>query len=429
MRFSRVDTARSFRTVSLVVLVVTGLGDTPGHAFSRGRHEDAAVVARSELIVVARMEAGSIRMERHRDELSGASAYVHHATLIVEEVLKGSLDEKRISIIIHYGLFPIVGGDARPAGTMRNIHDRPEEYPKDNIEIGDMSSHSFVPLPVKDARANNLWFLRKRSGYFGREPGNGDYGIVDPEDLQPIALEDYFLAYLSADPEAAVRRAMEANPAVVTRGQRFLDRQEVHRIFKRDDPRERVERLLPYFLKGLGSGYYFEVRTEIVGCGRIAGPALWPIYREPGTSFLRQDVITMWGEIGYRDCVLELIALLKEHDRFWSAQSLDSDWWNRDVDGTRTGRRRDVWCEDLNAVRALGRIGDPRARSAVEATLRRWGPTAFPPRDIAEACEQALKSLEMPREDRHSNLLRSVLILVDAIRFARSAHPCAEGHG
>ena len=251
-----------------------------------------------------------------------------------------------------------------------------------------------MPLPVKDARADNLWFLRRRSGYSGREPGNGDYGIVDPEDLQPIALKNYFLAYLAADTEAAVRRAMERDPAVVKRGQRFLDRQEIHRILKLDDPRGRVERLLPYLLKGLGSGYYFEARQGIVGCGPVAGPALWPVYREPRTSFLREDVITMWGELGYRDCVPELIALLKEHDRFWTAQNLEADWWNRDVAGTNTGRRRDVWSEDLNTVRALGRIGDPRARPAIEAALHRWRPLPFPPNDIVKACEQALKSLE-----------------------------------
>jgi hypothetical protein len=108
---------------------------------------------------------------------------------------------------------------------------------------------------------------------------------------------------------------------------------------------------------------------------------------------LKQDVITMWGEIGYRDCVPELVVLLKEHDRVWAAQDLEADWWNQDVYGTNTGRRRDLWCEDLSAVRALGRIGDPRARPAVEAVLRRWGPILFLPRDLAETCVQALKSL------------------------------------
>lgn len=234
MRSPNVNTSKSLHLAGLASLVVLGLTDTPAHAFARSRHEDAEVVARSELIVVARMEEGSIRMERFRDELSGASAHVHHATLIVTEVLKGRLTRKKIPVIIHYGLFPIVGGDARPSGSMRNIHDNPGDYPKNNIEIGDMSMHSFVPLPVKDARTDNVWLLRKRSGAYGQKPSDGDYGIVDPEDFQPIALKPYLLAYLSDDPEKAVRRAMNANPEVVERGQRFLDRREIGRILKLD---------------------------------------------------------------------------------------------------------------------------------------------------------------------------------------------------
>ena len=177
---------------------------------------------------------------------------MHHATLIVTKVLKGGLTEKKIPVVIHFGLFPIVGGDARPTGTTRNIHEHPEDYPKDNIEIGDMAIGSFVPLPVKDAREDNLWFLRRRSGLFGDKPGHGDYGIVDPADFQSIAFKEYFLAYLSDDPEAAVRRVMAKDPEVVERGWRFLDRQEVRRILKIDDPRTRADRLMPYFMQGLG---------------------------------------------------------------------------------------------------------------------------------------------------------------------------------
>jgi hypothetical protein len=361
------------RLAGLVFLAVLGLAGTPASAWSRGRREDAEVVARSELIVVARMEKGSIRMEPVRDELSGASAYFHHAALIVTEVLKGRLDERRIPIIIYYGLLPKVDGDA--------------------IRIGDMAMHMFLPLPVNDARLDNIWLLRKRSGYSGREPGNGDYGIVDPEDLQPIALKSYLVAYLSADPEKAVRGEMEANPEVVERGQRFLDRREIERILKLDDARTRVEKLLPYFAKGLGGRNYFLARNGIVACGAVAGPYLLPVYREPGTPFVKRDVIAMWGEIKYRDCVPELIALLKTHDRFWASQDLEADWWNRDVQDARTGRRRDVFCEDVNAVRALRQIGDTRARLAIAATLRRWRPIAFEPNDLVKACYEALLAL------------------------------------
>jgi hypothetical protein len=384
---------KSNRREALFLLVVLALAGSRAAAFSRSRHEDADVVARSEQIVVARVQEGSIRREPLRDGLTGAAAYIHHAMLSVTEVIKGDLKETQIPIIIHYGLLPVVRGKTRPAGAPRDIRGRRGDEAEGSIRIGDMATHSFAPLAVEDARTDNLWFLRRRSGYFGREPGQGDYGIVDPEDLQPLALKGYFLAYLSAEPEAAVHRAIARDPAVAGRGQRFLDRQEVHRLLAIDDPRRRVERLLPHFLKGLGSGEYFEARSGIVGCGQVAGSALWSVYRDPRSSFLREDVIRMWGEIGYRGCVPELIILLKEHDRFWAAQDLEADWWNRDVYGTRTGKRRDVWCEDLSAVRALGRIGDPAARPVVEAVRRRWDAFAFEPRGIVEACDEALRSL------------------------------------
>ena len=41
---------------------------------------------------------------------------------------------------------------------------------------------------VRNAGEDNLWFLRKRSGVYGWEPGTGAFGIVDPEDLQPLEL-------------------------------------------------------------------------------------------------------------------------------------------------------------------------------------------------------------------------------------------------
>ena len=60
-------------------------------------------------------------------------------------------------------------------------------------------------------RMDNLWFLRRRSGTYGEEPSNGNFGIVDPGDLKPLALKSYILAYLSADPEQAVGHTMANN--------------------------------------------------------------------------------------------------------------------------------------------------------------------------------------------------------------------------
>src|SRR4051812_40082511 len=96
---------------------------------------------------------------------------------------------------------------------------------------------------VKDAREDHLWFLRKLSGPFGREPGGDLYGIVDLEDVQPLSLKTYFLAYLADDPERAVGRQMLLTPEVKRRAQRYLDHLEIRRILALDDPRRRAEKL------------------------------------------------------------------------------------------------------------------------------------------------------------------------------------------
>src|SRR3954452_24886128 len=90
MRVTGVTVSRSIWRAGLSLLILLGLTGTKAEAFPRTHHEDADVVARSELIVVARMEGGSIRREDFRTEPSGGVAYRHHATVIITEVLKGS---------------------------------------------------------------------------------------------------------------------------------------------------------------------------------------------------------------------------------------------------------------------------------------------------------------------------------------------------
>ena len=71
MRVTKFETGKPLRRIGLYFLVALSLTGTRAGAFPRGSHEDADVVARSELIVVARMEAGSIRREDVRAEPGG----------------------------------------------------------------------------------------------------------------------------------------------------------------------------------------------------------------------------------------------------------------------------------------------------------------------------------------------------------------------
>ncbi len=195
------------RTITPVLcLLMVALLANPALAWLRPHYEDAVVVERSELIVVARLKPGTIQYVPHKKTPGSGASWEHHAVLVITEVLKGKCREKEIPIIIHYGLTPVVDGKVNRANFTIDIRRNRGDELKGLIEILDTGgSASFMNPFVKDAGKNNLWFLRKRSGTYGRKPGKGKYGIVDPEDLQPLELKDYFLAYLADNPENAVR--------------------------------------------------------------------------------------------------------------------------------------------------------------------------------------------------------------------------------
>src|SRR4051812_30271718 len=173
------------RASVLSALLLLALCPGAARAWLRSTHEDATVVERSELIVVAHLKPGSIQKVDHDKQPGEGRSWEHHATLVITTVLKGTCDKKEIPVILHYGLTPVErAGD------------------QGVVEIFDTgSSAAGGGSLVKDAGRDNLWFLRKRGGTFGREPGTSDFGVVDPEDVQPLNLKPYVLCYLGRDPE------------------------------------------------------------------------------------------------------------------------------------------------------------------------------------------------------------------------------------
>ena len=382
----------AYRTLGLSLAIVL-LSSDLANAWHRPRYEDATVVERSELIVVGHLEADSIKYVPHKRKAGEGRSWEHHATIVISDVLKGSSDSRSIPIILHYGLSPRVGGTSVAHGFDPDHGLLPKDDPKAAIYIVDTGGSSWTGSAlVSDAGKDNLWLLRKRSGFFGRKPGTGKYGIVDPEDLQPLQLKDYFLAYLSEDPESAVKRHMVNNPAVVQRAQRYLDHLEIQRILKIKDPSHRLEKLLPFYVKRTTWGVTREARQGIISCGKVAGKSLLTVFQDSKHKDLRDDIILIWRDIGYKEAVPLLINLLKQHDKFWENQDLKKGWWNRDVGSELTRNRREVYGEIYYAVCALRSFADPRAREAIEITRRRWKSIKFENPQIVEECETALKA-------------------------------------
>ncbi|MHC4199337.1 MAG: hypothetical protein ACYSU0_05050 [Planctomycetota bacterium] len=312
------------RRLAAAGLLLVWLVSIPARAKLRAHYEDEVIVERSEVIVVGRLKRDSIRYVPFGPKRHGACE--HHAVLMVTDVLKGELDGEEVPII----------------------------YPKDAIVILDSAQRSGVAL--NDAQKDNLWFLRRGSGSSGTKPRTGKFGIVDPEDVQPLALRDYFLTYLSKDPEKAVRVYVAKHPELAKRTRTYFDHLEIDRILKIADQRTRVEKLLPYCAKW----HWWNMRPEAM------------------------DALVASGQVDI------LIELLKKHDGFWAAQDLEAGRWDSPENSELTRGRREVRAEVYCAVHALRRIGEARAREAVELTKRRWEAIDFPDPQIVVACRHAL---------------------------------------
>jgi hypothetical protein len=368
------------RTMSLPIsLLMFVLCTSIADAWLRPTYEDATVVARSELIVIAHLKVGSTQHVPHKRPSGEGASWEYHAVLVIGKVLKGKCDKAEIPLILHYGLSP----DVRK-GNVIEIHDT------GNSALGSDSL-------VKDAEKENLWFLRKRSGYFGREPGTGNYGIVDPEDVQPLQWQSYFLSYLAEDPATAVREYVRKFPVEGQRGKNYLDHLEVQRILKMKDPSRRYDSLLPFFLKRTTWNMKEEAREGMVACGKPAGARLNELFADPKHKKLRYEIIQMWREMGYRENTVLLIDLLKQHDRFWAEQRLQKGWWNDYTNPDQpTDLRRDIYGEVYGAVCALRSFRDPRAKEALEMTRKRWVAINFDNTQIVEECGAALRELVLP---------------------------------
>ncbi len=385
------------RSSTSLVLCVTCLLVAVAHSaygWLRPRYEDATVVERSELIVVGRLDQGSIRYVPHDRGPNEGRSWEHHASLLVSEVLKGVSDTVSIPIVIHYGLHPVVGGRVERDGFFMDLRQGNENYPTERIAVMDTGSSAVSSTPlVADASEDNIWFLRRRSGVYGRQPGTGNLGIVDPEDLQPLQLKDYFLLYLEPESETLVKKHAASHPNVAQRAQRYLDHIQVQRIKEIQDVRERFEQILPYYLKRVSWDSKWVAKDGIMSCGDIAGAYFLSNFDDPTLQSFRREIILMWRDLGYSKAAPKLIELLKQHDQFWAEQELENGWWNKNVSSTEAQTRRNIYGEVYYAVAALKSFGDPTARDAIMLTKQRWEQIDFDNRQIVEECEAALKRL------------------------------------
>ena len=388
-----------FLIVVCVCLLVAVLSQ-PAAAWLRPLYEDAIVVDRSELIVIGHLKEGSIEYVPHNKKPNEGASWEHHARLVITDVLKGSTNETEIPIIIHYGLTPVVGGYVKRDNFMLNHRGSSSDYPTNIVEVFDTGNSCVGGPPlVPDARDDNIWFLRKRSGIYGREEGTGDFGIVDPEDLRPVELKEYFMAYLSATPEPAIRRYQWVMADTQRLAQRYFDHLAVQRVLEITNTTKRLESIKHFYLKRQSWNMKQEAREAIIACGDVAAPLLMKMFDDPLLSEHRGDVILLLREINCRDAAPRLVELLELHNKFWRSVPLIDGRWNHGETPEDQKTRSRIYTEVYYGAYALGKLGDARATPVIRATKRQWLKKGFESDQIVEECDRFLRKLDEKKEN------------------------------
>jgi hypothetical protein len=360
-----------------VLILVTVFGATPARAAKAPGHEDVQVVEKAEIIVVGRLARDSIAIDR-TDPTAGKRHDRYMGTLVIAEVLKGNLEEKKVPLVLEYGLMLGVDGqelrDAKPAATAV-------------IDVLAMEEDIGRAVVVKNVCENNLWMLRKDEGVIPAKGGADIYALSWVEGLQPLALKSYFAAYLDKDPEAAVRREKDRNPAVADRAQRYLDHMEVGRILKNPDAEARAKALLPFFQKQFHWGD--EVREGLIACGDPAGQLLVQLFKDPRNNPLFFDIFYVWEKMKYAGCGPALTDLLRE----------DIDYWvRRQKADPQLAKEKNTpqYYQASYAIRVLGVVRYADAQAAIERLKALWqdlDKTRGKPGSIVDACDKALEAL------------------------------------
>jgi hypothetical protein len=360
-------------------------------AWIRRSVSDDELVERSELIVIAHLSYSGIEYVDHPDPQRGHS-WEHHALLTISSVMKGTCQQKEIPVIFRYGLSPMIGGKIEHA----NLIVKPPmgEFfdPRDAVKLLDTAEHH-GPEPIDDLRQNSLWFLRKRTGVYGEEPGGVVFGIADPEEVQAVKWTDYFHAYLEDDAETALRKYIFDHPDAVQRSLVFFGRQDLKRILKLNDPQQRFDRMMPMYFDRALSRMQQELESAILACGDIAGYGLLKIVDDSDHQRNRKEILRLWYKMAFKPAAPTLIALLQKHDAFWATQKLGKNWWSDSKNPELYNLRREVYGETYNAVCALHAMQVESARPILQQTMNRWKAFGFENQQIVEECELALEDL------------------------------------
>jgi hypothetical protein len=354
----------SLRYYAFVILAVFCFSQS-AKAWMRVYRDDGQVVEEAEIIVMARLKPGSVRIIHHEKEHS----WEHHLTLLVSEVLKGRSAEGELPIVVHYGLNVVTG---RKMDDTRGFMAAQPGYPEEAVDLFDHGGMG--GWLSEDIRRDHIWFLRMLQGR-GREGQPPALGIEEPSDLQLPALRPYFQAMLSRDPEPSLLALAGKKDAAGSRSRQRLDSLSIKRIASLPDAGERARLLLPYYQKdGLEHiRAQQHAAQELLKCGNRAVDVLKALYEQETDVRKRRGYMRLLGKLGCKDPVLEVLRHLADLEKFWTDQNIPERKSWRESPDEQTSLLRQTRYEDLEwCLQYIGDHGTPADIPQLERTSRIW---------------------------------------------------------
>lgn len=379
-------------TKLFLLIGVFVMASTSSYGFLPVPYRDDQIFERSDLIVLGHLKKDSIREN---------SNSVVSAELVIDSVIKGNFKTSQISLFIHenlglrlvkgtsYNLFKF-SNDLGGVSTylIDNQYPWPSKgltpVPEDRVMIADVYSHQLVLN--EDVFNDMLWFLRKSRDVLDADMSGSAYYVENPEDLQLSELQSYFQAYGSKFPENSVRSYLAENPKIIWRAERWLQQQEIARLYKIQDPSERFQKALPYFLKNR-----WDTHDVILSCGKVGGEGLIPLFTDRDRRDYRVEIMRIWAEMQYQGAIPLLIETVQQNNKFFASVELHDGWWQ---DQSSVGNeRRDRYLDIINAVRTLAKLNSQAAKEVLQETKFQWKLVKANPNKIPVECDDALKML------------------------------------
>ncbi|MBC7783072.1 MAG: hypothetical protein H7144_04465 [Burkholderiales bacterium] len=346
-------------------------------------YADEQVVQRAALIVIGHAERDTIKFVDH----PGAGSHHHLARLTITRIVKGELAEKHLDIVIRYGLMPLATDVDRK--NAKRIDAVTLLRPTGPIILADYSGER-NDLQIDDLTKDQIWFLRTGEGESDTDPVPHMLGIVDPEDIQPLSLLDYFQGYLRVDSESFIRELFLKDPVVRGRAQVYLAACDLRRIAVDPDLTRRAINAVPYFLSHVPTGPE-EAQKVLVSCGKAGGAVLETYFDQWGYRREKGRIMQVWKELAYTESVPRMIATVEQATNWFDGQLKSGviEPGNLKLDG---GEQMIYYTDIYYGISVLTELKATEAVKTVEKAHALWKRIDFRPNpQIVEACESYFK--------------------------------------